>query len=336
MIRKALRILGNFIPVLLLLAYAVIVVCFLNRWDSVVPFTLIPFWIWMLAGALISLVFWLMFRIKNIMIVFFVWVISGVAFSYETRGMGREMAYALSSKKAATLSDRDSDVIRILSVNCDDGNIDAARVAIPYNPDIVFFQKAPLLSELTELATKIYGVDAAVLRSQTSAIIARGEFLNSVSSTEQQANHVRLRLPSEQLIDLTNLELPRSLPTFRLWDTRAWQPLIEKRKENRKRIRNALVNYNPTAELPPRIIGGDFGTQPGDDIFRPLERAGLTDSYFSAGSDWGNTYLAKTPFFRHTQFWISGEIEPVRVRSIRTKHSRQKMVLLDFRIKPTE
>ncbi len=332
MFRKIFKSIGILVPVLLLLFYFTVVVCFLNRWDSVVPFTLIPFWLWTAIGAALSLLSWILFRHQISIIIFIVWLVTGIAFSYETRGMFREMAFALSPEKPSSLADREPDVFRIISVHCRDGDADAALETVPYDPDIIFLQRSPLLSELTEIGTKIYGVDAAIIRTHTNAIIARGEFLTTQTSEDKKAQHARLRLTKGQIIDLTNIELPRSLPTFKLWDTARWEPLILNRVENRKRMRKYLEGYNTSLELPPRIVGGDFGTSPGDNIFRPLKRSAFSDGYNTVGSDWGNTYPASTPFFRHTQFWLSNGIQPVRVRTVRSKHSDQKIVICDFKI----
>ena len=49
------KTLATLVPALLLILFIAVMICFLNRWDSMVAVTLIPVWAWAAFGMTLSL-----------------------------------------------------------------------------------------------------------------------------------------------------------------------------------------------------------------------------------------------------------------------------------------
>lgn len=327
------HIFAHLLPWLLLATLLAIVVCRINLWDEVAALTAVPFWVWSTAAAAAAALCWLLFRNHLPIVTGFLWIAAGVYFSEETLGVYNELSYAISSGSNSNRHGREQGTLRIVTAHCRDGDLAIAREVVPLEPDIVFLQRAPLESELAELADELYGVNAAVVRSSTSAILARGEFLATQAEPPEPALHARLQLPDGTRLDLTNVDLPRMPPSRRLWEREEWIRLAEQRKTNRRLVRRLLGDYQADGGSPPRIIGGQFGATAGDDIYRPLELAGLHDAFHTSGADWGNTFPSRWPVLRHDQIWTSPRVETVKTRTVSSENSRHRLVYTDFTIR---
>jgi len=331
--RSAKKILGSLVPAVLLSFLVAILVCRLNQWDLVVPLTLIPFWVWGSLGTLSSVVSWLTFRNAASFAAFAIWILATVGLSEETIGIARELRYALRTEKPASRFDRDRGVLRLVTLHCCERNETAARESLSLAPDIVFLQGTPSEDQLEEISTELFGLDGITARSETGAIIARGKFVTQSSPGEPGAVHARLRLPDGDLLDLSNVNFDRTLPSWRLWSADVWDDLTLQRKGHRKQIRRYLGDYGNGEAYPPRFVAGHFGTPPGDDIFRPLARAGLRDAYRLRGKDWGNTYPPGYPVYRIDQVWASPEIEVIALRTRFSDQTPHRIVICDFRLR---
>ena len=53
--RKTQKTLATLIPSILLLTYVTVAISLLNRWDTMVPITLVPVWVWAGLGMTVSL-----------------------------------------------------------------------------------------------------------------------------------------------------------------------------------------------------------------------------------------------------------------------------------------
>ena len=104
------------------------------------------------------------------------------------------------------------------------------------------------------------------------------------------------------------------------------------RIRNRKAIRQYIGDYQVHNRQPIRIVAGDFATPPGDDVFRPLKKAGLLDAFHVAGQGIGNTYPSDTPVLRLNQVWISPDATLLKTSSKRSFHSDHRILICDFAV----
>ncbi len=173
--RKIQKFLETVVPFLLLSGYVLIAVCLLNRWDPVVPLTLVPVWIWAAAGAVISLLSWIACRGFKLGMVFCVFLATAVGFSEETHGILRE-AIASFQKGGEGKDVPPVDLLRIVTVDCG-GRESSLRKAAESEPDVILIQGAPEKILLETVADQLYGLDRSVNLRGTLAILGRGKTL---------------------------------------------------------------------------------------------------------------------------------------------------------------
>src|SRR5690606_13453022 len=85
--RKTQKTLATFVPAMLLLVYLTVAICLLNRWDAMVPVTLIPVWAWAGFGMLLSLLCGIFCRGLPSLLMFCLCLATAVLFSEETIGL---------------------------------------------------------------------------------------------------------------------------------------------------------------------------------------------------------------------------------------------------------
>ncbi len=322
------NLLATLTSVSLLLIFCGVMVCLLNRWDSMVAITLIPIWTWAGFGMLTALISWLLFRGTLNIAVLCLWLISAILISEEPRSFVRELA--LSFKGDAPSENQST--IRIVNINANESEALLRRV-IELKPDIVVIQKAPREKSLEAIAEDLYGLDKLLVINQSNAIIARGELINTLSETEDSTLHLRLKSPEGHVFDITNVDLDPYLPSPKLWRKKVWKRLTITRIKNRRLLRRYLGENQMTEGSISRIISGGFGTPPGDDVYRPLETAQLSDAFARAGTGWGNTYPGRYPLVRLDQVWVSPDITPLRVTSQPNPGSTHRIVIADLALK---
>jgi len=331
--RQTQKFLAAFVPALLLVIYFVVVACMLNRWDSMVPITLIPVWAWGAMGTIVSLIGWIVFRGKAILYIFCLWLFSGIVFSEEARSIALELAAAVKQQPESDEKvPSKNETLRVVNFNAN-GKAGALTLLMDLEPGIIAIQQAPDEDSLTAIADQLFGVDRAVVTNGSNAILARGEFLATLSEPDSNTIHARLRTPTGTIVDITNLHLEPCLPSLGMWRPGTWEKLIAARLENRKLVRAYLGENEITSGKTGRIVCGGFATPPGDDVFRPLATAGLIDSFDAAGMGWGNTYSDDYAILRTDQIWISESLIPTEVTTRRAAGSEHRTVVCDIEIK---
>lgn len=327
--RKIQKFIETVVPFLLLFGYVAITICLLNRWDYVVPVTLVPVWIWAAGGAVVALLCWIACRGFKFGVVFCVFLATAVGFSEETHGILREMIASF-KKQGKEEAKATADVIRIVSVNCG-GQEASLRKAADSSPDILLVQEAPEKIVLESVGDQLFGADRSVTLRGKLAILGRGKALAVQSDPQGRALHVRLKHSSGVVFDITNLDLEGCGPRPDFWKPVVWKELVADRIETRRLVRNFLGEHPLNQALVARIVGGGFGTPPGDDVFRPLQNAGMLDTYAWSGMGFGNTYPSHYPVLRIDQIWISPNLVPERSVTRLNPESAHRIVVSEVR-----
>ncbi|MDF1826472.1 MAG: hypothetical protein P1U68_17640 [Verrucomicrobiales bacterium] len=323
--RKIQKTLATVIPALLMVVFLIVMVCYLNRWDSMTAITLIPVWAWAAVGMLSCILSWLAFRGMPAVIVFCTWLIVGIAFSEESHGIFRELVQAI-NRRSPPEEERQ---LRVINLNAG-RNPEAVKRVLDLEPDIVFIQDSPEEKLITEMTNEAFGVERIIFVGSNQAILASGELLNSLSESNGTAIHARIRIPSGFIVDLTSLDLPPCFPSPYLWRPETWKDLTQRRIQNRRLLRNNLGENQITRASTGRIVSGGFNTPAGDDVFRPLESNGLSDAFKSSGTGWGNTYPANCAALRFDQIWASQNLEPYQTFTRLNSVSKHRIVVSDF------
>lgn len=328
--RKTQKILATFIPSLLLLAYLTVAISLLNRWDAMVAVTLIPVWAWAGLGMAIALFCWILCRGLPSLLLFCLFLVSGLLFSEEPLGIARELALSI-RERGKTAPEEGPLHLRLVNVNCN-GSEAALRRAIEAEPDILVIQKAPGKAILDAIAEQLYGVDHSVASHLGNAILARGKMLEVITDPVNSTLHARIKRSDGFIVDVTNLDLEGCAPTLEMWRPSVWKKLIEARVLNRRLVRASLGENEITRSNIGRVISGGFGTPPGDDVYRPLESNHLTDTYGASGLGWGNTFPSEYPLLRLDQIWVSPNLVPIRSVTRLNPDSTRRIVVSEVKI----
>lgn len=315
------------IPSILLAVFLVVMVCYLNRWDSMTAITLIPVWAWAAVGMLACIISWIAFRGLPSLIVFSIWLVTAIGFSEETHALIRELIHSIDPQ---SIPPEDSQ-LRVVNLNAAHSG-DALRKAFDLNPDLIIVQDAPDEAIITELANEKFGVERAIFVGAGQAILGRGELMASIVEDDGRAIHARFKLQDEFVIDLTSVDLEPSYPSPFLWRPAVWKELTERRVANRRLLRKSLGENQITRASTGRLIGGGFNTPPGDDVFRPLEGNALIDAFSVSGTGWGNTFPANYPALRFDQIWSSPNLLPFKTTTRRIAGTSHRMVISDFEL----
>ena len=329
--RKIQKSLATVVPSLLLGLFLIVLVCYLNRWDSMTAVTLIPIWAWALFGMIACILSWVAFRGIPAVIVFSIWLLTGIGFSEESHGLFHELVQFLDPK--APLPEETS--LRVIHVHAN-GSEDALRNAIDLEPDLLFVQMPPPDEFDTDLSNEAFEVDSATFIADELAILGRGELLATLEEEHGQAIHARIRIQDELILDLTCLRLEPSFPSPYLWRPSVWKDLTKRRIANRRLLRQSLGENQIVRPSTGRIVAGGFNTPARDDVFRPLDSNARTDAFAASGSGWGNTYPASSPALRSDQIWSSPNLIPYRTTPRRIPDSNHRLVIADFEIPQRE
>lgn len=332
--RKIQKLLETIVPFLLLSGYVLIAVCLLNRWDAVAPLTLIPVWIWAAAGALVSLISWIACRGFKLGVIFCVFLATAVGFSEETHGILRE-AIASFERDGEAGSAPPSDQLRIVSVDCE-GRESSLRRAAEADPDVLLVRGAPDPVQVGNVADQVFGLERSVTQRGSLAILGRGKTLAVQVDGQDRALHVRLKHASGVVLDITNLDLKGCSPRADFWKPFVWKELVEARVETRRLVRQSLGEHPLNRTLVARIVGGGLGTPPGDDVFRPLQNAGMLDTFAWSGMGFGNTWPSRYPVLRLDQIWISPNLVPERSVTRLNPDSAHRIVVSEVRAPRTK
>lgn len=323
--RRLQRLLSSLVPSLLLVLYIAVMVCFLNRWDSLVAVTLIPIWAWAAVGMILSLLSWLAFRGAPSLIIFTIWLATGVIGSEETHGLVRDLAHVIDPESPP----EDDRRYRVVNVNAGE-SIEGLEPVATLEPDLVLVQRAPSRTRFHEWAREVIGADAAVLVANNQAIAGRGEILDRIAESGETAIHARIQLESGFLVDVTSMELEDCLPRASLWNPSTWARLQEAREQNRRTLRAHLGENQISQSSIGRVIAGGFQTPPGDDVFRPLQSNEMIDTFSDGGHGWGNTYPSELPLLRLDQIWASENLRTHSAETAPNPRSKHRLVVADL------
>ncbi len=323
-------------PIALLALHFVVMMCYINHWDQFVTITLIPIWIWALIGIVLSLFSLLVLKGKLAILSLLTWLGTGLICADETPALVREIKDSYLRSNSATKQERgakpnDGNHLRVITLNCTKRSIEAAKELKSLDPDIVFLQDGPPNPELRQLAQHFFGDQGSYVSSRQCSIIARGKLSQVDTEPLSSSVYATLETVDGKKFDLINLHLQRSIPRIDIWNPECWKTHIAARKQNRSQLRAIAGMFPQRAFNWPRIIGGDFGTPPGDAIFQVLS-PNFDDSFKSAGQGWGNTYSKSFPILRIDQLWASEELIAVSGLVIPSTHSSHRIVVCDYRL----
>jgi len=311
-----------------------IMVCFAGRWDATAALTIIPIWAWSLLGLALSAAARLAARSWEASVAGALWLATLLLAPDEWHGL-RRAVIRTTPPPSLTRPPPPADTLRVVTHNCRAGNIQAARQAASWNPDVLLLQetRAHLAGPLGALGRTLWGDAASVLFGHDTAILARGRLTPSTRPVAAGVAHqflqATLTLPDGRTLEIASVHLQGHVTDLRLWKPPLWRAHARNQQRHRTALDAITRSCLESAANRPCLIGGDFNSPANDRAFRALH-ARFLDSFATAGVGWGNTFRNDWPVLRIDQVWATTELIPHCARTVPARHSDHRLVVVDY------
>lgn len=303
---------------------------YLFRPPNVDPITIWPYWFWSLPALVLSTFaisrrnqFWGLLTVAA-------WAVATLIVAEEPAALAR----VLTAAPPPIGQQRPSDTIRVVTLNCAGGDVDAALEPLAWRPDVVLLQEAPGATELMMARAAHEGWQS--LCGLDPAILARGS-ITPVAVDDRQAGYIcaaDVTLPHVPSIPTFRVVCTRlTLPSLRIriWRPEVWSDGAEARANREAQMRAVAAVARTGVEAMPVIVGGDFNAPTGDSLFRIL-KPDFRDAYPEGGAGWPNTITNDTPMSRIDQVWVSRQFEVESAWVVRTRHSDHRAVVVNLKL----
>jgi hypothetical protein len=311
-----------------------IMVCFAGRWDATAALTIIPIWAWSLLGLTLSAAARLAARSREASVAGALWLATLLLAPDEWHGL-RRAVIRTTPPPAPARAATPADTLRVVTHNCRAGNIQAARQAASWNPDVLLLQetRAHLAGPLGALGRTLWGDDASLLFGHDTAILARGRLTPSTRPVAPGVAHqflqATLTLPDGRTLEIASVHLQGHVTDLRLWKPQLWRAHARNQQRHRTALDAIARSCLDSATDRPCLIGGDFNSPANDRAFHALKPRFL-DAFTTAGVGWGNTFRNDWPVLRIDQVWATPDLIPHSARAVTASHSDHRFVVVDY------
>ena len=301
--------------------------CYAGRFDACAAITVFPVWPWFVLGIAFSALGFRLHANRMTLVAFAGWVLFLLAFAEEPWSLLR----SLTLPKVG--SPGEADVLRVISLNCNVGDVRAAREVADARPDIVLLQESPGRSEVESVAKSLFGEGSAFVSGVDASMIIRGRAVPADLTPGQRAFFVqaRIQLESSREVEVICTRLVPAVFRLDLWSPECWREQSRNRRVRRAQLQSIAKWIESIPKEIPVILGGDFNAPQGDAVFGLLIPR-LHDTFTVSGRGWGNTVINDWPFSRIDQIWVSGTVRSISVVARATRHSDHRMVVCDLTI----
>jgi endonuclease/exonuclease/phosphatase (EEP) superfamily protein YafD len=221
--------------------------------------------------------------------------------------------------------------VRVVSVNCCAGEVEAALEARRFAPDVVLLQESPGPAEMPRLARELFGAEGGWVCVGDNAVLARGTCTRIRFAPRSVYPYLwcRVKLAGGPELEAVSVHLvPPQLRTD-LWHPAAWTSTAGLERGRRAQLTPLVQTVAQVPPGTPLVVGGDWNAPARDGILRLL-RPYLRDSFRVRGIGWGNTVINELPVSRFDQVWSAGPLSPQGTLAVRSRHSDHRMVVADF------
>lgn len=305
-----------------------ITACWLLRPNIAAALTYLPIWFCAAPGIVLLLLARWRGAHPAFPALLVLWAGTLLLFMEEPRSLLRVRPWPHPEWRAAR---QKGEALRVVSLNCGMGSVEAAAEVVPYRPDLVLLQETPSRPEVEKLAKRLYGSEVGVHWGPDQAILARGRVIPVPvpKAFRTRFLHARVKLASGMAMDVVNLHLSTPEVRLDLWNPDAWREQAALHRVQLRQVDAILKNTGKGPYAVPLIVGGDFNAPAGDAVYRRFP-AGLRDAIRGGGQGWGNTILNDAPVHRIDQVWISEGFRAAGVLARKTRHSDHRMVVVDL------
>ncbi len=295
-----------------------------GRFDVLAALTVFPVWIWLVPGLILVATGFARPNRRWMTVVAVGWLVCLFGFADEPWSLLR----LATGPDTPTASET---VIRVASLNCDIGNLNALNELAAVGADVILLQESPGRESLEKFGQKLFGEETGLVTGVDASILVRGQVVPVPLSANQRAFFVeaRARLHSGVEVEIISTRLVPAVFRLDLWSVDCWREQSENRRKRREQVREIARRIEAIPVEIPLILGGDFNAPQGDAVFRLLEPR-LHETFRERGYGWGNTILNSLPVLRIDQVWTTRTIRASRVVARQTRHSDHRMVVADL------
>lgn len=284
--------------------------------DRLVPITMVPAWCWLVV-ALIGVA---IYRGRLLVPVLVVWFLFAAIHVEQLKTIPTQFL---------PRTDRRPD-IRIASLNCNIGNLNAAKEAFATGCDVCLLQESPGNAQLENAIEQEAAIAWNLIWAGDNSIVANGEIRPIHADKTSHFCHVLVTMPDGKRIDVVSLRLSAPVYRFDFWTAGFWSDHYFKRVDHRDQLAKVIKHLEEQHVSETLIIGGDFNSVTNDGAMATTLDE-MFDSFGVAGVGWGGTGTNEIPVFRVDQIWASRNLSCSRSSSFKTEHSDHRMVIAGFR-----
>lgn len=220
--------------------------------------------------------------------------------------------------------------LRVVTLNCGWGRVEAVQELKKLNPDVLLLQESPSTEDLEKLAKEFFGEDGSIVPGPDATIIALGK-LEQIGFDRRINNFVSAKLttPSGKSLNLVSLRMNPPVLRLDIYDPTAWSEFTQSRIARRTESEE-IAHRIKGAGFEPDFIAGDFNSPPDSRAFGSLTR-GLLDSFKSSGRGYGATAVNPLPcLVRIDQIYFSPKLKCVNSWTFAGKESDHRAMVADF------
>ena len=309
--------------------HLVTVYCFSRQPDRFAAFTVLPIWLWGGAGLFLSVIAFYFLRASLSLIVTGVWAITLLVGSDEARVLANFGKPVPQPGNAGYF--QGSPVLRVVTMNCAIFSYgDPSKDIAVWQPDIVLLQDA-MPHQVRQIADALYGGHGDYRSHDTTGVVTRWKTLRDMRNPSQREQQVTVSMPDGSSVEVVNVHLQSAATDLRFWSRPTWTAHRVNRAHRHNELSLTLQILEKTTQFPnsPTILGGDFNSAATDVVHRLLDRD-FIDAFPAVGTGWGDTFHARLPILRIDQIYSTRHFNPVRCRTVTTRHSDHRMVVADF------
>lgn len=320
LLSKSLLVISMFLCIALFLAYII-------EPDFCAVITFWPAWIWGTLGIALAL-FSLSTNKKLPWAALSIWILF-IIFEAEE---------PLAFLRSGLLFNRDcknscpaGNCLRVISLNCAGGNINAAEELLELSPDIVLLQESPQKKDLEILVQKLFAGKGELVIEGDTAILIRGRVIKTDTGKQGLSfmTAARAHLPSGPEIETISVHLTPPATAVNLLSPACWWEHYEDRQQRLKEIISLEKCLEPIDQNIPLLVGGDFNAVLWRGAIRVLSSR-LNDVFKQSGRGWPGTAPFNLPLWRIDQIWVSKHLKPVKAWSEPSKNSDHRIVICDL------
>jgi vancomycin resistance protein VanJ len=310
---------------------------YLGRPDGLAGLFIWPAWIWIPVLSPAGLFAPRGKRLRTLLLGGVTWTVLALVFWPDWRAFLSKGALDPGPVRAAFASARrKGEGMRIVSLNCGGGNIQAARDALRLDPDVLLLQESPSRKEVEALAKVAFGSASHAVTGPDASIVCRWPLrakalptgTSNVVVAQADAPGLRLAIASLRL----------SPPVLRLdyWNPECWRAYADNRRERRLELAELWTLVVSQVSADSLVIGGDFNTPADRDVFAPLA-ATHRDSFKGwDGAGYGATAVNPFPLMvRIDQIWVPKSWDTLRSYAAPTGHSDHRLAVAEVVFDPS-